>query len=493
MLGCIKRVCQDTQDTRDTQDNCTTSLAATSIKVADQLSEQENEPPDCESPPEQCSESHEISIESQEMNGKSHEMNGESHEMNGESHEMNSGSHEMNVESHEMNSEPPSESDHEENKPQLIDDKVNDKLSLELNNNSSEKNSKLYNGEIPDQRGSGTFKLNSEKSPEQNKKLPGRLSIQNNKLLGRSCEHMDLLHDQNCVSPVGKGKQLEQDGRLLSRSLEQEIEKARLSLKLQINKLSLNKPCQQELYRQLELLSKSAEHQASSRSPTSADLNNLCDDSNKSKKKIKPCLKSPMNKFGQGSTTTETNCGSGKEIGTNMCLTNNMPLFTNHLTTALPFSILKTPALSGLRVPQKFETGIKRKLLLTTSSSTKKVKVCNNTRADFLTVLPAAYMYSDILAELRRSSIHTYKIPKRAGRKSRTDWQSLHSIHHDHSYAIDYVPLSSTTDQEQSTTVCGSCMEPMLICESCKRCVHNWCLVPNCPYCNDCLYVLPLV
>ena len=460
MLDCVKRVCQGTQDA-DTSSLPTTSTSIIDEEVADQLSEQENKPPNCGSP-EHCNESH------------------------------------------ETNGEPLSESDHEENKFELIDGKENGELSLELSNNSSEKDSNPDNGEIPEQRVSISLKLSSEKLPEQNKKSPGRLSVQNNKLLGRSCEQVDQSHDQNYLLPVDKGKQVEQDGRLLKRSLEQEFEKASLSLKLQINKL-----CQQELFRQLELFNKSAEQQGS-RSPeglTNAELSNSCTDSNRYKKKIKPCLKSPMNKFGQPSTATEA---SGKVCDINMCLTNT-PSFANHVSQSpfslfktpstnnhlsqSPFSVFKTPPLFGLQMPPKSETGVKRKSPSIIPSNTKKV--CNNTRADFLTVLPAAYMYRDVLAELKRSSVNTskiYTLPKRVGKQPRTDWQLLHSIYHDHTYATDYVPLSSTTSQEQVNTSCDNCTgEPMLICENCKRCVHYWCSVPGCSFCNDCLYVLPLV
>ena len=55
MLDCINRVCEATRDTG------TSSLPTTSTddgEVADQLSEQENKPPNCGSP-EQCNESHE--------------------------------------------------------------------------------------------------------------------------------------------------------------------------------------------------------------------------------------------------------------------------------------------------------------------------------------------------------------------------------------------------------------------------------------------------
>ena len=437
MLDCINRVCQATR---------TSSLPTTSTddgEVADQLSEQENKPPNCGSP-------------------------------------------EQWNESHETNGRPVSESNHEENKSKFIDGIENCKLSLELNNSLSEKNSKPDNDDISEgeQKVIATPKLNSEKIPEQSKKSPGRLPIQTDKILCRSCEQVD----QNDVTKVDKGKQVESESRLLARSLEREFEKAPISFRLEINKL-----CEQELFRHLEVLKKSAEQQVN-RLPeglTSVDLSNSCNDTNRHKKKIKSCIKPPMNKFRPTSTTIET---TGKESGVNLCLINT-PTFTNCLSQS-PFSLFKTPQLLGLGTPSKFEAGVKRKSPTIIPSMTKKV--CNNnSRADHLTVLPATYMYRDILAELKRSSVNInrrHASPKQTSKELRVDWQPLHSVYHDHTYAVKYVPLSSTTTQEQMATGCGSCMaEPMLICENCKRSFHRWCLVPGCSYCNECLCLLPLV
>lgn len=433
VLDCVNRACQATQDTG------ISSLPTTNTdnrEVDDQLLEQENKPPNSGSP-EQCNESHETNPESND----------------------------------------------EENKSELINGIENCKLSLELNNSLSEKNSTPDDGEIlevREQKVSATPKLNSEKFPEQSKELPERLPVQNNKILGRSCEQVNQSHDQNCVTTLDKSKQVESESTLLGRSLDREFEKAPLSLRLQINKL-----CEQELYRQLELFKKSAEQQV-----MSVDLSNSYNDSNRNKKKIRPYLQHPMNKFGQTSTITEA---SGKESGINLRLVNTPP-FTNCLSQS-PFSLFKTPQMLGIGMAPKFETGVKRKSPSATPSMMKKV--CDNPRGDYLTVLPATYMYKDVLAELKRSSLYIntrHALPKEVSKQPRVDWQPLHSIYHDHSYAINYVPLGNTTSQEQTATGCGSCMaEPMLICENCKRCFHRWCLVPGCSYCNECLYLLPLV
>ena len=445
VLDCVNRACQAPQDTG------TSSLPTTNTddgEAVDQLLEQEHKPPNCGSP-EQCNESH------------------------------------------ETNSGPLSESNHDDNKSELINGIENCKLSLELNDHLSEKNSKPDNGEILEvceQKVSVTPKLNNEKFLEQSKKSPARLPIQNNKILGRSCEQVDQSHDQNCVTTVDKGKQVESESRLLGHSLEREFEKAPLSFKLQINKL-----CEQELYRQLELFKKSEQQQVS-RLPEgilSVDLSNSCNDTNRHKKKISSCLKPPMNKFGPTSTTAET---SGKESGINLCCINTST-FPNRLSQS-PFSLFKTsPQLLGLGMPSNFEAGLKRKSPSTIPSMTKRV--CNNARADHLTVLPASHMYKDVLSELKRSSLYTNKghsLPKWVSKQPRMNWQPLHSIYHDHTYAMDYVPLSSTTSQEQMAAGCNSCTAvPMLICKNCKRYFHQWCLVPGCSYCNECVYLFPLV
>lgn len=438
MIGCIKRVCQNSQDVNNSSPAIDVNGGTPDI----------------------------ISEENKTVNYGSPEQS--------------NGSHEQSNGSQETNSEPPEMNHQQDIKPYITDDKVNGKPSPELNDNLPNKNdNKLENCVIPEQESSVTHKQNSHKQnselPEQNKSSPVRLALQNYKPFGKSPEQVDRSHDQNCVSPVDKGRLLESDGKLLSRSLEQDFS---LSLKLQINKL-----CQQKLYRQLELFNKSAEQQTSrtlDNEEKPCGLTNSYD--NKCRKKTsKSCVKSSMIKFNQ---SPDSNRGSGKDCGINLCLTNNMPSLTNHVS---PLSVLKTPSLFGLCTPPKCKTGVKRKSLLISSPPNMK-KRCDDTRADLLTTLPAAFMYSDILAELKRRSVDNYFHPIPACRQPTRDWESLHSIYHDHSYACDYVPLTSTTSEEELATVCDGCAgQPLFICVNCNRCVHKWCISPGCSTCEDCL------
>ena len=477
-------------------------------------------------------------------------VNSGSHEQCTESHDVCTGSHETCTESHEPCKvldetdipSPEVKQKQDDKTPHVIDININYKLSLEVNGDASSKSNEPHNGgtctpeqestispnsELPEQCKSCmspkphselTEQSGSNVSPKQacelidhSKNSPERLSIQNIKLLDKSPEQVDRSHDQNkphnqnCVSPVDKGRQLEQDGKFLSRSFEQDIERANLSLKLQINKL-----CQQQLlqYKKLEQLNKSTEQRLmeGATSPTedksrdmktshgNSNLNNRC------RRRInKSYIKPSIIKFNPSLSTTEANCGSGgdKECGINLCLINDaVTSLTNHVSKP-SISALKRPTLFDFCMPLKYEIGAKRRSMSTTVSLPDMKKSCNDTRADFLTTLPAAFMYSDIIAELKRRSKGYYAFPSPACRQPTKNWQSLHTVYHDHNYATDYVPLASTTSEEQLSAVCDDCAgEPLLICMNCSRCVHKRCVLPGCSCCKDCLNthgVIPLV
>ena len=457
VIDCINKVSEGGEN----PDNNYSPAAGVDDEVSDNLLEQENKPP-VNGSPEQCNRSHEQCNGSCEINGVL------------------------------------PESYHDKNTSQLSDGKVDDERSFELKGDSFEKNDKPQNGDISEPTLDTQHKINKG-LPNRDTTPPRELSVQNNKLPDQSCEQVDRSHDQNCISPVDKSKNLDQEGKVLSRSFEQDMEKATsLSLKLQINKL-----CQEELYRQLEIFNKSTEHQSSKSLEAIAGANqdklydpnkDTCSNTRKCRKKIKHGLKPPIKKANQ---TSSSNFGDGK-YGINMCLVNNnTPSLTNHHSQP-PISMLKkTPTLVTLCVPARFQNVGKRKS--PTSTPHSKKKLCNNNRSDFLTVLPAMCVYSDILDELKRrsciNSVNNYTLPNHTRKQSLMHWQSLHSIYHDHSYATDYIPLSSTIPQDQRTAVCDDCVgEPLLICENCKRCVHNWCLTSGCsPYCKDCLCVFSLV
>ena len=426
---------------------------------------------------------------------------------------LNCGSPEQCNVSHETtNDEPhdePSEKNHQQDllQPQLIDSQVNHKLSLELNNKLPDKNNIPQSPEISEPISNTTPKKNTELSV-QTKSSPGTPSPSiNNKLFGRSPEQVDRSHDSACESPVDskdKGKQLEQDGKLMPRSLEQDIEKASMSLKLQINKL-----CQEQLYKKLELLNKSAEQQAAANKlleavmTTNEDkpcgMSNSCKRSNlstrcKKKANNKPCIKLSVNRT---LPVPLSKCSSSSNSSINLCLTNNTPSLTKNRISFPSYSWLKSPSLFGFNTPLKYEAGLKRKLPPTVHSPTNVKKSCDDTRGDFLTTLPAAFMYSDIVAELKRRSIgHFFPAPS-SYREPRKDWQSVHSIYHDHSYATDYVPINSTTSEEQSDTICDGCAGmPLLMCLNCNRCFHDWCMMQGCQCCEECRNadgMLPLV
>ena len=460
VLDCIKKVSEIGEDPA----NVSSPAAGVGDEVSDNLLEQENKPPVSESP-EQFYRSHE------QCNG-----------------------------SHELNGVLP-ESCHNKNDSQLSDGKVDDEVSFELNGDLFEKSNKPQSGDITEQA-LGTQHTPNNDSPNRDTTPPRELSVRNNTQPDKSCEQVDRSHDQkvdssSCVSPSDKGKNLEQEGKVLSRSFEQDIEKASsLSLKLQINKL-----CQEELFRRLELFNnKSTDHQSSRSLEGTTRANqdkpydpnkDPCSYTRKSRKQVKPCVKPPIKKTSQ---TSSSNFGGGK-YGINMSLVNNnTPSLTNHHPQPTVSLSKKLPTQLTLCVPSRFQNVGKRKSPITIPHSKKKL--CDNNRSEFLAVLPPVCIYSDILDELKRRSTmnsvnNNYTLPSHTRKQSLAHWQSLHSIYHDHSYAADYVPLSSVIVQDQMTAVCDDCVgEPLLICENCKRCVHNWCLVSGCsPYCKDCLCV----
>ena len=449
----------------------------------------------------------------------------ESKALNCGSPELCSASHETNNEQHD---EVPEKNHQEDLQVQLNDNQVDHKPSPELIGSKCDMNTTPQNSEIAEQVSNTTPKKKSSELLEKNKSSPGTPPV-NSKLfgrspeqvgrspeqvsrspeqvgrspeqVGRSPEQVGRLHDQACVSPVDtkdKGKQLEQDGKLLPRSIEQDIEKASLSLKLQINKL-----CQQQLYKKLELFNKSTEHQGNkifeavmttnedkpcgmSNSRKRNNLNNRC------KKKPNKCIKLSMNRSVPAALPK---CRSST---INLCLTNNAPSLTENRISLPRFSWLKSPSVFGLHTPLKYEAGLKRKLPPTVHSPTNVKRNCDETRGDFLTTLPASSLYSDIITELKRRSIGNFFIATSSSSSTPTkDWQSIHSIYHDHSYATDYVPINSTEGEGQSATVCDSCPEvPMLLCVNCNRCYHDWCVLQDSLCCGDCYNtdgVLPLV
>ena len=426
-----------------------------------------------------------------------------------ENNTLNCGSPEQCNASLETNNEEPRDEPPEENhqpdllQPQLIDSPVNHKLSLELHNKLPDKNNVPQSSEIPEQVSNTTPEKNTELSV-QIKSSPGTPSPSiNHKLFGRSPEQVDGSHDQACVSPVDskdRGKQLEQDGKLMPRSHEQDIEKANLSLKLQINKL-----CQEQLYKKLELLNKSAEQQPTNKlleavMTTNKDkpcgMSNSCKRSNLStrcrkKANNKSCIKLSVNR------TLPVPLSKCSSSSINLCLTNNTPSLTKNRISFPSISWLKSPSLFGFHTPLKYEAGLKRKLPPTIHSPTNIKKSCDDTRGDFLTTLPEVFLYSDIVAELKRCSAgHFFPAPSSC-KEPRKDWQSVHSIYHDHSYATDYVPINSSTSEEQTDTVCDGCTGmPMLLCVNCNRCFHDWCALQDCQCCEDCRNtdgMLPLV
>jgi len=439
IIGCIKKVCQSSRSEL-LSDSGHPVTATVNEGTADELCEKEDKKedkaPNCGSP-DPKSKSPEIDIGSPDQ-----------------CKEVNSGSSEMN---HQQNS----------TSCKVLDNKVNGKLSLQLGFPLSDKGSRSQNCELSEQRASASSKQ-SDKLLEQNKKSPGRLSIQNSRLLVRSPEQVGRSHDQNGASPEDRGKMLDIS----------DIEK---TLKLQINRLCqqelyqlFNKPTEQQVHRTLEAMTNTGDKFCN-------PCNNLAD---KSIKKMRPCTKSSRNKFGQSSHTTEaTNCGNDEGCG----LLSNMAPMANHLSGPV-LSVIKTPPLLNT-VPPKYRPGLKRESPSTLPSTKRS---CDDTCANFLAILPEATTYGDIIVALKRcsesdSNSSSFTTPVCQSPLTR-DWQLLHSIYHDHSYSVDYVPLQSGASQEQPAAVCDGCAErPVLICENCKRYFHYWCLLPGRIFCEDCI------